>query len=71
MQKVNKEELSVLTCDDIILAVLDESLRKVEPLVIGFEREAKSVRNLALRLSINERNDYIRRINMAKEAMLI
>jgi hypothetical protein len=54
--------------EDILFAVLDEGLRKIEPLIIRFEREARTLRNLSMHLSSHEKNEFILRINMAKEA---
>jgi len=29
-----------LNCEDIIYGVIDESLRKIEPIIVSFDREA-------------------------------
>ena len=69
MKNIKGEEYSLITCEDIIFSLLDESLRKIEPLVIRFYRESVALKNLALSLSYKENYDYIRRTHLAKEEM--
>ena len=70
MQKIKGFDNTSLNCEDIIYAIIDEALRKIEPVIIRCDREAHSIRNLSFQLSHLEKSDYIRRIHMAKEDML-
>lgn len=49
---------------------MDESLRKLEPTILRFEKEGQAVLNLSLNLSHTEKLDFLRRIQMAKEMIL-
>jgi hypothetical protein len=42
----------------------------MEPVIIGFEREANSLNNLSINLSHVEKSDFVRRSHMAKEMMM-
>ena len=48
---------------------MEEGIKKIEPIIIGFQREAHSLQNLCLTLSYEERHDFIRRMHMAEETM--
>lgn len=61
---------SSLTCEDILFGIIDESMRKIEPIIIRFEREAQALNNLSLNLSHYEKLDYVRRSHMAKDVMM-
>jgi hypothetical protein len=50
--------------------MMDESLRKLEPIIVRFEKEGLAVMNISLNLSYSEKLDFIRRIHMAKEMIL-
>ena len=49
---------------------MDFSLRKMEPVIIGFELEATCLSNLSMNLSHVEKSDFVRRSHMAKEMMM-
>lgn len=59
--KTFKGENVCVTCDDIIFSLMDESLRRVEPIIFRFDREAIALKNLALSLSYKENFEYVRR----------
>jgi hypothetical protein len=59
-----------LTSEDIVFAVLEESLRRLEPIISSFEKEAQILVNLSLNLSYIEKMDFVRRTHMAKEMMM-
>jgi len=50
--------------------MIDESLRKLEPTIVAFEKEGLSVFNISLELSYREKTDFIKRVAMAREKML-
>jgi len=60
-----------LTSEDIVFAVLEESLRRLEPIISSFEKEAHILVNLSLNLSYIEKMDFVRRTHMAKEMMML
>ena len=45
-------------------------MRKIEPIILRFEREAQALNNLSLNLSHFEKLDYVRRSHMAKDVMM-
>ena len=49
---------------------MDESFRKLEPIIIRFEKEGQIVKNISMNLSYGEKSDFVRRINIAKEMIL-
>lgn len=49
---------------------MDESLKRVEPIITSFEKEAHALINLSLNLSYYEKMDFVRRSHMAKEMMM-
>lgn len=53
-----------------MFGIVDESMRKIEPIIVRFEREAMALNNLSLNLSHYEKLDYVRRSHMAKDVML-
>ncbi|CDW84134.1 cora-domain-containing protein [Stylonychia lemnae] len=59
-----------LNCEDILFGIIDESLRKIEPIILRFEIEAQALNNLSLNLSHFEKLDYVRRSHMAKDVMM-
>jgi Mg2+ and Co2+ transporter CorA len=59
-----------VTCEDIIFAVIDDSIRKMEPVIIGFKLEANCLTNLSMNLSHIEKSDFVRRSHMAKKMMM-
>ncbi|CDW75366.1 manganese resistance protein [Stylonychia lemnae] len=59
-----------LNCEDILFGLIDESMRKIEPVIMRFEREAQALNNLSLNLSQHERLDYVRRSHLAKDVMM-
>ena len=54
-----------LKCEDILFALFDESVRKIEPVFLNFNREAQALNDLSLNLSISENTDFLRRTQMA------
>jgi hypothetical protein len=63
-------DLGKLLCEDILYGIMDESMRKIEPIIVRFEREAQALNNLSLNLSHYEKQGYARRSHMAKDIML-
>jgi hypothetical protein len=59
-----------LNCEDIIYGIVDESLRKIEPIVVSFDKEAHALNNLSLNLSHQEKLGYVRRSHLAKDIMV-
>lgn len=53
-----------------MFALIEESLRRVEPIISKFELEAHALKNLSLNLSYYEKMDFVRRSHMAKEMMV-
>lgn len=45
-------------------------MRKIEPIILSFEKEAQALNNLSLNLSFYEKMDFVRRSHMAKEMMM-
>eukprot|EP00347_Sterkiella_histriomuscorum_P022677 403337571 len=71
LNQVNeKGVIAQLQCEDILYGVIDDSIRKIEPIILRFEPEAQALNNLSLNLSHNEKLDYVRRSHMAKDMML-
>lgn len=66
MEKIGGRSLE---CEDILFGMIDESMRKIEPIILRFEREAQALNNLSLNLSHYEKLDYVRRSHMAKDVM--
>jgi hypothetical protein len=54
----------------LIFSIIDESLRKIEPVILSFEKEAQALNNLSMNLSIYEKMDFVRRSHMAKLMMM-
>ena len=48
---------------------MDESLRRMEPTVVSFEKEGHALINLSMNLSYYEKMDFVRRSHMAREMM--
>ena len=61
-----KEFVSI---EDIIYSLIEEGLKKIEPVIIGFNRETTVLKNLSLSLTYHERMDFVRRIYLAQEMM--
>ncbi|CDW78186.1 -like mg2+ transporter [Stylonychia lemnae] len=59
-----------LNCEDLIYGIIDESLRKIEPIIVSFDREAQALNNLSLNLSYQEKLGYVRRSHLAKDIMV-
>ena len=55
--------------DDILYALMEEALRRMEPTIVSFEKEVEILINLAHGLSHHERSDFVRRAFWAKENM--
>eukprot|EP00347_Sterkiella_histriomuscorum_P022486 403338312 len=66
----NHGEQGKILCEDILYGIFDESMRKIEPIIVRFEREAQALNNLSLNLSHYEKLGYVRRSHMAKDVML-
>lgn len=63
--------LSSLTCEDVLFAIFDESLRKIEPIIHKFYcDEAMTINQLSLNLSYYEQLDFVRRSHMASKMMI-
>lgn len=56
-----------MKCSDIIFAVLNESLNRIEPIVYGFTQEAHILNSIVETISISERTEIIKRGYLAKE----
>ena len=50
--------------------MIDESLRRIEPIVVRFEKEANALNNLSLNLSRYEKMDFVRRSHTAKDMVM-
>ena len=63
--------LNTITCEDILFALFDESLRKIEPIIFRFyTQEAETLTQLSMNLSHNEQLDYVRRVHMASKMLV-
>lgn len=58
-----------LTCEDIVLAIVDYTLRKEEPIILSIDKEVHCINSLSLRLAPNEASDYMKRSHMAHNVM--
>jgi len=49
---------------------MDESIRRIEPVIVRFEKEASALNNLSLNLSRYEKMDFVRRSHTAKDMIM-
>ena len=70
LQKLGKPELAKPKILDVLFALTDFSVQRIEPLSEGFRIEANILQNQARSLSYHERRDYIRRVFHAKNTLL-
>ena len=62
----NSLPYSQICCEDVLFAIFDESLRKIEPIIVKFySEEALVVNQLSCNLSHYEQLDFVRRVHMA------
>jgi hypothetical protein len=55
-----------ITSEDILFGILDESLRKIEPIVGKFMLEGHTLQNMSVNVSYSEKLDFIKRVHEAK-----
>ena len=69
-RQIDSISKGVITCEDVLFGLFDESLRKIEPIVQKFETEAQILNTLSMNLSHYEQLDFVRRSHMAKQMQM-
>ena len=65
------EAAAKLCCQDILFTILDDSLRKIEPIISKFYTDEALVLNqLSINLSHYEQLDFVRRGHMAQKMLI-
>lgn len=57
-------------CDDLLFQIINESMRKIETMILRLESESKALNNLSINLSSSERIEFSRRVHIAKTMIM-